>query len=59
MSSVELEGDGEWPLIGGEPGEGKNLPLAASLELFQVVEGLLLRGNTPADQDVHRVVQTS
>ena len=59
MSSVELEGDGQWPLVGGEAGEGKNLSLTASLELFQVVEGLLLRGDTPADQYVHGVIQAS
>ena len=59
MSSVELEGDGQRPLVGGEAGEGEDLPLTASLELFQVVEGLLLRGDTPTDQDVHRVIQTS
>ena len=59
MSSVELECDGQWPLVAGEPREGENLPLTASLELFQVVEGLLFRGDTPTDQYVHGVIQAS
>ena len=53
MGAVELESDGQRPLVTPEAAERKDLPLVAFLELFHVVQRLFLRRDAATDQDVH------